>query len=183
MADALDSSSASLFNLFGSKDDLLNELIAYAAQGSLSFYDSLSEVKATPEVLLYKSIYEETIAVACADRDHVGIFYLPELRKPEFSTAQAIRAKMVSHYANLISECTNSGALKATNVELSAEQVFQLTETSIISPHLRVNTEPESLARETAEFCLRALQFDEASILTVRNAAALINLRISPPRN
>lgn len=177
MATALDASPASLFNLFGSKDGLLNELIAYAAQASLSFYDELKAFDAEPDVLLYKSIYEEVIAVASADQDYVGIFYLPELRKPEFSSAQAIRTTMVAHYASLIEKCT----LKVDQSQLAAEQVFQLTETSILAPQLAVELSPEVQARATADFCFRAMQCDEVKLKSVRKAAGKIDLRIMPP--
>lgn len=181
MANALEASPASLFNLFGSKDGLLNELIAYAAQASLAFYDAVSTVDAAPDVLLYKSVFEEVIAVASADRDYVGIFYLPELRKPEFSAAQAVRAEMVAHYAGLIARGVKSGALQGSNVQLIAEQVFQLTETSILAPQLSTHLKPEDQARDTADFCLRALLVDDTRLTALRDAAANIKLHIELP--
>ena len=181
MANALDASPASLFNLFGSKDGLLNELISYAAQASLSFYDELKRVDADPEVLLYKSICEEVIAVASADQDYVGIFYLPELRKPEFLSAQAVRTRMVAHYADLIEACLSKSTLQADQSQLAAEQVFQLTETSILAPHLAGELPPEKQAKATADFCFRAMRCDEVELLLVRKAAAKIDLRIMPP--
>jgi AcrR family transcriptional regulator len=181
MATALDASPASLFNLFGSKDGLLNELISYAAQASLSFYDELKAVEADPEVLLYKSIYEEVIAVASADQDFVGIFYLPELRKPEFLSAQTVRTTMVAHYAGLIDKCIVKGALKSDHSQLAAEQVFQLTETSILAPQLGDELTPEEQARTTADFCFRALACDEVTLRRVRIAAGKIDLQIKPP--
>ena len=181
MATALDASPASLFNLFGSKDGLLNELILYAAQASFSFYEELKRVDAEPEVLLYKSIYEEVIAVASADQDYVGIFYLPELRKPEFSSAQAVRTRMVAHYAGLIEACLSKSTLKADQAHLAAEQLFQLTETSILAPHLAGELTPEEQARATADFCFRALRCDEVKLQNAREAAAKIDLSIMPP--
>lgn len=181
MAAALEASPASLFNLFGSKDGMLNELIAYAAQGSFAFYEALSEIDATPEVLLYKSIYEEVIAVASADRDYVGIFYLPELRKPEFSSAQTVRAKMIWHYAELIEKCSKGDVLDVGNVQLQAEQVFQLTETSILAPNLADVLSPADQAQQTAEFCMRAMGCSETKLNSIAKAAANVDLQITPP--
>ena len=181
MATALDASPASLFNLFGSKDGLLNELIAYAAQGSFAFYEALSEIDATPEVLLYKSIYEEVIAVASADRDYVGIFYLPELRKQEFKSAQAVRASMVAHYVRLIEQCSKDDLLDVDSVQLAAEQVFQLTETSILAPNVAEALSPADQARQTAQFCMRALRCTEPRLQSIREAAAKIDLHITLP--
>jgi len=181
MANALEASPASLFNLFGSKDGLLNELIDYAAQPSLTFYQALLEVDVAPEIQLYKSIYEEVVAVASADRDFVGIFYLPELRKPQFESAQAVRARMVAHYAKLIERCVETGVVETVSVELSAEQIFQLTETSILAPQLSSTLPPKAQAKETAEFCLRALCFDQHRLGAIQNAAAKIELSIELP--
>lgn len=183
MATALEASPASLFNLFGSKDGILNELIAYAAQGSFAFYEALSEIDATPEVLLYKSIYEEVIAVASADRDYVGIFYLPELRKPEFRSAQAVRAKMISHYAELIEKCARGGVLDVGNVQLQAEQVFQLTETSILAPSLADVLSSADQARQTSEFCMRAMGCSETELRSIAKAATKIDLQITLPES
>lgn len=181
MATALDASPASLFNLFGSKDGLLNELIAYAAQGSLAFYQAIDEIDAAPDVLLYKSIYEEVIAVASADRDYVGIFYLPELRKQEFKSAQAVRASMVAHYAGLIEQCSKDDLLDVGNVPLAAEQVFQLTETSILAPNVAEALSPTDQAQQTAEFCMRAMGCSETELNSIAKAAANVDLQITPP--
>lgn len=181
MATALDASPASLFNLFGSKDGLLNQLIAYAAQGSLAFHQAIRAVKAAPEALLYKSIFEEVIVVASADQDFAGIFYLPELRKPEFEAAQAIRARMVAHYADLLAQCVQTGRIETDNVALVAEQVFQLTETSILAPQLSDAMSPEQQAAATADFCLRGLGLGVADLRAIRQAAADIPLSIELP--
>ena len=181
MATALDASPASLFNLFGAKDGLLNQLIAYAAQGSLAFYQSIRAVKAAPDVLLYKSIYEEVIVVASADQDFAGIFYLPELRMPEFEAAQAIRARMVAHYAELLAQCVQAGRIETDTVALVAEQMFQLTETSILAPQLSDTISPEQQAAATADFCLRGLGVRDTELRAIRQAAADIALRIELP--
>ncbi len=181
MATALDSSPASLFNLFGSKDGLLNALITHAAQLSLSFYDELTSLDAEPGVLLYKSIYEEVVAVTSADQDFVRLFYLPELRKPEYAAAQAMRKSMVDHYSGLIEECISLGVLQTAHPELAAEQVFQLTETSILAPRLLEVLSPEEQAGATADFCFRAMQCNEAKLENIRQKASGISLHIAFP--
>lgn len=172
---------ASLFNLFGSKDGLLIELISYATTPSLTFYERLNAVDALPEVKLYKSIYEEVIAVASADRDHAALFYLPELRKPELKPAQAYRAKMIEHYKNLVANGIRAGSLTATDATLAAEQIFQLTETTIIGGPSVTRKEPNVLAQHTAHFCLRSLLVNVDDLASVEAAAMGLNLRIELP--
>ena len=181
MASALQASPASLFNLFGSKDGLLSELITYAAQPSLEFYKELEKEDATPTVKLFKIIYEEVIAVASADQDYAALFYLPELRKPELKAAQEIRCSMIAHYQNLIVLGVAAGELTTENVALSAEQIFQLTETSIIGGPAMKKIKPKELASLTAKFCLRSLLIEPGRLRSLESKALKIDLRIELP--
>ena len=181
MADALSASPASLFHLFGSKDGLLKELIAYASQPSLDFYARLKPLDAPAAVKLYKSIYEEVIAVASADRDHAALFYLPEMRQAEFSSAQAFRTQMIEHYETLISEAVKDGELAAVDPAVSAEQVFQLTETSIVGGEAVTGMDPATLAELTADFCFRGLLVDGARLADIRDRAKQLTPQILSP--
>jgi AcrR family transcriptional regulator len=172
MAQALDASPASLFNLFGSKEGLLNELIAYAARPALEFYEQLGELNVAAPVGLYKSVFEEVLAVASADQDHVALFYLPELRQPQFKAAQQVRAAMVEHYRVLIAGGIAQGSFVTVDAMLAAEQVFQLTETSIIAGAATVKLSPEVQAVSTANFCLRALLADTGALAGIQAQAA-----------
>lgn len=181
IAQALDASPASLFNLFGSKDQLLVELITFAAQPSFEFYEKLNDVDAPAEIKLFKSIYEEVVAVASAERDHAAVFYLPELRKAEFKPAQEIRMRMISYYEGLISQCAQEGKIITDHAGLAAEQVFQLTETSILAGTSVKKIKPKKLAGWTATFCLRSLLVDTDSLTQIEQQASALKLRIEPP--
>jgi len=185
MAAALDASPASLFNLFGSKDGLLNELIVFAAQPSIDFHKEITAETArlgtAPEVTLYKSIYEETLAVSSADRDYAALFYLPELRKPGLETAQLIRAKMIGHYRELIERGVQAGTLHADHVGLAAEQVFQLTETSIIAADDVTKISPQKQAASAADLCLRALLIEQNALAKIRKEASKLGPTIAQP--
>ena len=181
MANALDASPASLFNLFGSKDELLIELITFAAQPSFDFYSKLNNTDAPAEVKLFKSIYEEVVVVASAERDHAAVFYLPELRKPEFKRAQEIRMRMISHYERLLSQSMKEGKTVRSDAGLVAEQVFQLTETSILAGPTVKKIPPRKLAAWTASFCLRSLLVDIDSLGNVERQALALPLKIEPP--
>ena len=71
IASELDISTASFFHLFGSKDAMLNQLIVFATQHSLDFHARVRALNLPPEIALYKSLFEETRAVASADRSDI----------------------------------------------------------------------------------------------------------------
>ena len=179
IAKDLKASPASLFHLFESKADLLNELIAFAAAPSLAFYAQINELDVPAEVALYKSVFEEARVVASFDREQAGLFYLPELRQPEFAPAQQVRADMVTHFHWLIVEGCTSGALVSEHPALAAEQVFQLTETSILAGRDVAALSPEEQAAGAADICLRGLLAAPAQLHEIRQQAAQIMLTIN----
>ncbi len=178
IATELDVSTASIFNLFPTKDALLNALIEFVAAPSFEFYGKLKKQEAPAAVVLYKSILEEAKAVLSVDRDYVATFYLPELRKPEFAEAQQLRARMVSHYAALIEQGMRESVFRTVDPDWTAEQVFQLTETSILAGKPANHTEAEARATATAEFCLLGLLGSKASLREITDEASQIDLCI-----
>lgn len=178
MAQALNCSPASLFNLFGTKEGILNELIAFTAQPSLDFYLELNQIEADVCTRLYKSIFEEVIAVASANQEHAAIFYLPELRQPNMRTAQQVREQMITHYYGLVQAGIQAGTLHSPNAHFSAEQVFQLTETSIIGGSVIQHLPPHKQAKQTADFCLTGLLIDQSQLEVISRAAEKIKLSI-----
>ena len=181
IAAELDASTASFFHLFKTKDDLLNALIAFAAAPSLKFYDQLSAFDLPPAVALFKSIHEEARFVTSANPDYAALFYLPELRKPAFQPAQAVRTSMIVHYQRLIEAGMAKGTLRAAVPELAAEQVFQLSETSILVDMQARGLTPERQADLTAEFALRGLLVNSGGIDAIRKTAAAIDLQMDVP--
>jgi len=181
IAAELKAAPASVFNLFPTKDVLLNELLSFAATPSMVFYDELARFNLPPAVALFKSIMEEVTAVASADRDFPAIFYLPELSKPGFEPAQETRAAMVAHYRALIEAGKQAGLFSVEIPALSAEQVFQLTETSIIAQQVAAVTPPAIAARATARFCLRGLLNDPAELAAIEQAADQVSLAFVLP--
>ena len=67
------------------------------------------------------------------------------------------------------------------SVSLAAEQVFQLTETSILAGDMASTLSPEEQAVATADFSLRGLLADSARLEDVRGQAAQISLQIELP--
>lgn len=181
LAGALDASPASLFNLFPSKEALLNTLIAYAAAPSLDFYHRLRGLDAPPADLLFKSVHEETLLVASVDQDYPALFYLPELRKPAFAAAQGVRAELVGHYRGLIEAGCEDGVLSCDARDLAAEQLLQLTETRLLAGPAAAARSPADQARATARLCLRALLVRPQDLDAIEARAARIDARIVLP--
>lgn len=178
IAAALDASPASLFHLFGSKDGLLNELIAFAAGPSLHFYEKLEALALPPAVGIFKGLYEEALTVAEADREHAALFYLPELRQPEFAPAQKLRATMVSYYQRMIEAGVASGVLVTELPNLAAEQAFQLSETSILAGKAASQIDPSKQALATARLFIRGLLVNLQDLGDVERAAHQVTLKI-----
>lgn len=178
IAAALDASPASLFHLFGSKDGLLNELIAFAAGPSIQFYENLKALDLPPAVAIFKGVFEEAQAVAQADRDHAALFYLPELRQPAFAPAQELRATMVAHYKRMIDAGVASGVLISQLPALAAEQAFQLTETSILAGPAAGQIDPTEQALATARFFMRGILVDPQELPDIEKAARRVDLEI-----
>jgi AcrR family transcriptional regulator len=181
MATALKAAPASVFNLFPTKDILLNELLAFAATPSMVFYGELNKLKIPPETALFKCITEEVRAIASVNGDFPSIFYLPELSKPGFEPAQEVRANMVAFYRSLIDAGSYVGVFTTQAPDLAAEQVFQLTETSIIAEGTASRFAPEDVARLTARFCLRGLLSNPKDLDEIEHAANDIELRFVLP--
>jgi len=181
MAVALQAAPASVFNLFPTKEVLLNELLAFAASPSLAFYSELAKLKIPPETALFKCITEEVTTIASVGGDFPSIFYLPELSKPGFEPAQKVRANMVAFYRSLIDSGCYLGVLTTEAPDLAAEQVFQLTETSIIAEGTASKFAPEDVARLTARFCLRGLLSNPRDLDDIERAADDIALKFVLP--
>ena len=179
IAQELNASAASIFHLFKTKAELLNGLIAFAAQPSLAFYANLRQLNLPPDSALFKSIYEETLLVASADRDFASLFYLPELRREEFAAAQSVRNDLVNHYKSLLRGAKKDGLIKLHHVDLAAEQIFQLSETSIVASNAVDCIAPEDQAMATARFVLAGLLAQPDRLAEVEKAARTIDLTIN----
>lgn len=183
IAETLGAVPASIFNLFPSKDALLNELIGFVSEPSLKFYQSLNALDLPIGVSLYKSIFEEVIAVSSADEHLPALFYLPELARPEFAGAQTVRAELVSHYRNIIAAGCANGDLQTDSIDLAAEQAFQLTETSIIASKTTSAMSVHDQARITANLCLKGLLVEPGKLPLIEEAAHKVDLTILIPQN
>ncbi len=185
IAQAAETSPASLFNLFANKEALLNALITYLAQPSLAFYRELeTQVRAgaDPAAALYRMVLDETQVVASVDRAFVAVFLLPELRQPQFGPARAARRELVAHYERRIVEGVAEGSLRCDEPRLAAEQLFQLTETSLIMDAGGQILSPDKLARATARLCLRGLLSEPGRLDAVEAEAGRLQATFELPR-
>ena len=185
IAQAAGTSPASLFNLFANKDALLNELIVFLAQPSLAFYRELeAQVRtgAAPAAALYRMVLEEAQLVASVERAFVAVFLLPELRQPQFGPARAARRELVAYYERRIVEGLADGSLSCDEPRLAAEQLFQLTETSLVMDEGGASLSPDKLARATARLCLRGLLSETEQLAAVEAHAERLQARFELPQ-
>lgn len=181
IAQAVGASPASLFNLFASKDELLNALIVFLAGPSLAFYREVeAEAGGAPAAALYRMVYEEARLVASVERAFVAVFLLPELRQPPFGDARAARRELVGCYERRIRDGVADGSLVCDEPRLAAEQLFQLTETSLIMDEAGLS--PEDLARATARFGLRGLLADAGRLAEVEAQAGRLKAAFKLPQ-
>ncbi len=179
IADALGTSAPAIAQRFGNKAELLNELVNTMADFSIRFHRSLVQLDLPEDVQLYKMVYAEVMALAGADHAPVSVFYLPELRQPEFKSAQKARATMMRFYQDVIEAGIQSGLFHPVPVATAAEQVFQLTETVIIAQDRSVLGNPAQLAEQTADFVLRGLLTRPARCSQIRSAADSIDITMT----
>ena len=179
IAEALDTSAPAIAQRFGHKAQLLNELVNVMADFSVRFHQSLKKLDLPADVRLYKMVHAEVQALAGADHAPISVFYLPELRRPEFKSAQDARAKMMRFYHDVIEEGKQSGVFHAVPVAVAAEQVFQLTETVIIALDRSVLGSPSDLAMYTADFALRGLLTRPSRCKRIRQAAEKIEIAMA----
>ena len=176
IADALDTSAPAIAQRFGNKAELLNELVTAMADVSIRFHKSLGELGLPADIRLYKMIHAEVMALASARHAPISVFYLPELRQAEFAPAQQARASMMQFYLEVIEEGIDAGLFQSPSAVVSAEQVFQLTETIIIAQDRSTMGEPAALAKQTADFVLRGLLKKPANAEKVSQKAEEIAL-------
>ena len=179
VAEALDTSAPAIAQRFGNKSELLNELVKLMADVSVRFHASLSDMNLSAEVRLYKMVYSEVLALAGADHAPISVFYLPELRQPEFKVAQEARANMMRFYFDVIEQGIETGVFNPVWVVIAAEQVFQLTETVIIAQDRSALGEPAQLAEQTADFVLRGLLSKPGRVDSIRLAAEKIQITMT----
>ncbi|MEJ2087822.1 MAG: helix-turn-helix domain containing protein [Gammaproteobacteria bacterium] len=176
IADELGASAPSLSQMFSSKQRLLVELVAHLADVSIRFHERLEGLALPPAVRLHKMVREEVMAVSSANGSLMAIFYLPELRQPDFRDAQQARARMIGFYRDVIGAGVHQGIFRSVNPGVAAEQVFQLTETSIVALERAALGRPAELAEQSAEFVLRGLLADSGALAGIVRASAAVDL-------
>ncbi len=170
IADELGVSAPSILNMFKTKEQLLNELIVALSSRTLSFHEALEQENLDPEVALYKMIYEEVVSVASA-HELTRLFYLPELRLEGFEVAQAQREAMIRNFLRCVSRCVASQVFLDVDEVLSTEQIFQLTETSMIALGPDSLGLIEAQAKAAADLSLRGLLVKPARLAAIRKKA------------
>jgi AcrR family transcriptional regulator len=180
IAGELGVAAPSILNMFKSKEQLLNELIVTLSARTLSFHSKLSKENLCPEVALYKIVYDEVISVASA-HELTRLFYLPELRLEGFEIAQAQRAAMIANFRRYIAQGVENLVFRDVDCLLATEQIFQLTETSMIALDPDLLGPIELQAEAAADMALRGLLAKPARLVAIKKRAHAC--KITPDRS
>ncbi len=178
IAGELGVSPASIFNLYESKAALVNALVIAGLEPAVTFYERLNQSDAEPTVRLYRSLFEDTLAVRSVELAYSSLLYMPELALPEFTQARNYRARLVGHYLTLLEEGIAAGDFECSAPGLAAEQLLQVTETVILPGSEIRSLDPRGCARATAQFGLRAVLADVAQLPAIEVAADTLNISI-----
>lgn len=176
IAEALGTSAPAILQRFGNKAELLNELVRLMADVSVHFHSSLEALNLSPDVRLYKMVHSEVMALASSVDAPISVFYLPELRQPEFKVAQQARARMMNFYLEVVTDGINAELFHDGSATTIAEQIFQLTETVMIAQDRQSLGAPEVLAEHTATFALRGIMRKPNRLARIQTAAKKIDM-------
>ncbi len=179
VAEALGTSAPAIAQRFGSKAELLNELVTTMAAFSIRFHTELETLNPAADVRLYKMVHAEVMALANAGHAPISVFYLPELSQPEFKASQEARSNMMRFYSDVIKKGIDAGMFHPVSVSVAAEQVFQLTETTIIAQDKSAMGAPAQLAAHTADFVLRGLLAKPSRLNSIRRAAGKLDITMT----
>lgn len=181
IADELDCTTASIFNLFPTKKDLFDELISNTSAPAFEFQDRLRALRLAPSEALFKSLFEETLILNEAPVAFIAIYALPELRHPDFGHARKQRKKLVSHYENIIRAGIGDGEFTECDPHWMAEQMIQLVETCIMAGDQFSIASRKQRALETARFGLRGLLNDPDKLDQIEQKCAQIDITYNAP--
>ncbi len=176
IAETLGTSAPAIAQRFGTKAQLLIELVGMMSDVSIRFHSALETLHLPPHVRLYKMVHAEVMALAGASHAPVSVFYLPELRRPEFDRAQVARSNMMQFYQDVISEGADADLFQVDSTIVAVEQVFQLTETVIVARDRSTLGTSEALATQTARFVLRGLLTNPSDLDAIQRRSDAINL-------
>ena len=179
IAEALGTSAPAISQRFGSKVQLLNELVAMMASVSIRFHETLADLELPADVRLYRMVYSEVMALAGADHAPVSLFYLPELKQPGFEAARESRLGMMRFYRDVIEQGMENGIFHRMSLSVAVEQAFQLTETIIVASDRHSLGSPGELASHTAMFVLRGFLVRPSSLNRIRAASERIDLSMT----
>ena len=118
--------------------------------------------------------------MATESRELTSIFYLPELRQPAFKEAQWQRSRLIAFGETQIKKGIETGKFRSLNTVLTAEQIFQLTETNLIALQPDKLGSPLEQATETTDFIMRGILLKPSRLNSIARKAGACLLRIGP---
>ena len=181
IAQELDCTTASIFNLFATKKDLFDELISSITAKAFEFYAELMALDPEPGEAVFKSLFEDSLVLGAAPVEFIAIYELPELRHPDFGHARRLRRRLVSHYDNLIADGVARGEFHPCDARWMAEQMIQLVETCIMAGDQFTHVSLRERCLETARFGLRGILVNPDRLPKIEAASEALGVTYSAP--
>ncbi len=149
IAEAVGIRQASLYYHFGSKDDILDELLRATVQPSLVLLERLASVDLTPSARLWALASADATLLATRPHNPGALYLLPEVRLERFAELRAMRESLRAEYVRLVALCTSEGEEPGIRAELVFALVETVTSLRQDAPHLNVAELSETIADAT----------------------------------
>ncbi|WP_307828645.1 helix-turn-helix domain-containing protein [Antrihabitans sp. YC2-6] len=175
IADAVGIRQASLYHHFGTKDDILDALLAETIAEPIALAEWLLQNVGDPVAKLYALALFDT-AQLCSSKWNLGALYLlPELRTERFESFRVRRDDLRAHYAELAKAVIAAGS----EVDEGAQYLpFRLVET-VINMRSDDGTSPEHAPRLIPGAALRVIGWTGDLHAVRAEAEGLLELRVS----
>jgi AcrR family transcriptional regulator len=180
IADFLNARASSVFHHFPTKDLILDELVSELFRVERHFVQQVVEADLSPDVALYKLIFEDLLIGAADNLVLQRIFLLPDLRSGRFPLAAEHWNELVTAYANTIAVGQKRGIFIACDRRAAAEGLFNLLSTPLVGFASPLQPTASVLASTLADIGVRGILKDPTRIEKIAREAAAVKLVMQP---
>jgi AcrR family transcriptional regulator len=182
ISNKLNANASSVFHHFPAKDSILDELVSELFRAERAFVQQVMEMDLSPDVALYKLIYEDLLVGAKDNLVVQRIFLLPDLRSGRFPLAAEHWNELVSAYAGTIGIGQKRGLFIRCDRRAAAEGLFNLLSTPLVGFDTGPRPSARVLASTLASIGVRGLLIDTSRLDAVVLEAESVALEMQPFR-
>lgn len=180
IADQMNAKPSSVFHQFRTKDSILDAVVSELFRVERRFVQQVIESDLSPDVALFKLIYEDLLVGAEDNLVLQRIFLLPDLRSGRFPLAAEHWNELVVAYANTIAIGQKRGIFIACDRRAAAEGLFNLLSTPLLAFTLEGRPTAAVLASTLASIGVRGILQNPDRITEVAREAKKVKLAMQP---